>query len=94
MAIETTDLGGDIVIVKSSGIATYNFAVVIDDVDMQISHVIRGEDHIHNTAKQLLIYEALDTKAPEFAHAALIFDSDHRKLSKRLHGEKAHIKLL
>jgi glutamyl-tRNA synthetase len=91
MAIETTDLGGDIVIVKSSGIATYNFAVVVDDIDMKISHVIRGEDHIHNTAKQLLIYEALDAKPPEFAHAALIFDNDHRKLSKRVHGEKAHI---
>ncbi len=91
MAIETTDLGGDIVIVKSSGIATYNFAVVIDDIDMKISHVIRGEDHIHNTAKQLLIYEALDAKIPHFAHAALIFDNDHRKLSKRLHGEKVHI---
>ena len=91
VAIETIDLGGDMVIVKSSGIATYNFAVVIDDIDMKISHVIRGEDHIHNTAKQLLIYEAMDTKPPQFAHAALIFDSDHRKLSKRLHGEKAHI---
>ena len=91
MAIESSDLGGDIVIVKSSGIATYNFAVVVDDIDMKISHVIRGEDHIHNTAKQLLIYEALDARPPEFAHAALIFDNEHRKLSKRVHGEKAHI---
>ena len=62
MAIETIDLGGDMVIVKSSGIATYNFAVVVDDMDMKISHVIRGEDHIHNTAKQILIYEALGAK--------------------------------
>jgi nondiscriminating glutamyl-tRNA synthetase len=91
MAIESTDLGGDIVIVKSSGIATYNFAVVVDDIDMKMSHVIRGEDHIHNTAKQLLIYEALNIKPPQFAHAALIFDNDHRKLSKRVHGEKVHI---
>jgi nondiscriminating glutamyl-tRNA synthetase len=91
MAIESTDLGGDIVIIKSSGIATYNFAVVIDDVDMKISHVIRGEEHLHNTAKQLLIYEALDVKPPQFAHAALMFDNDHRKLSKRIHGEKVHI---
>ncbi len=91
MAIETIDLGGDLVIVKSSGIATYNFAVVVDDIDMKISHVIRGEDHIHNTAKQLLIFEALGVKPPEFAHAALIFDADHRKLSKRVHGEKVHV---
>lgn len=91
MNIESIDLGGDMIIVKSSGIATYNFAVVIDDIDMKISHVIRGEDHIHNTAKQLLVYEALAVKPPEFAHAALIFDNDHRKLSKRLHGEKVHV---
>ncbi len=91
MAIETIDLGGDLVIVKSSGIATYNFAVVIDDIDMKISHVIRGEDHIHNTAKQILLYEALGATLPKFAHAALIFDHDHRKLSKRLHGEAVHI---
>ena len=91
MSIETTDLGGDLVIVKSSGIATYNFAVVVDDQDMKISQVIRGEDHIHNTAKQLLIFEALGVKPPEFAHAALIFDSEHRKLSKRIHGEKVQV---
>ena len=91
MAIETTDLGGDMVIVKSSGIATYNFAVVVDDMDMKISAVIRGEDHIHNTAKQILIYEALNQHIPEFAHVALIFDHEHHKLSKRVHGEKAHI---
>ncbi len=91
MSIESIDLGGDMVIVKSSGIATYNFAVVVDDMDMKISQVIRGEDHIHNTAKQILIYEALGEHMPEFAHAALIFDHEHRKLSKRVHGEMAHI---
>jgi glutamyl-tRNA synthetase len=89
--ISTSDLGGDMVIVKSNGIATYNFAVVVDDIDMKISHVIRGEDHIHNTAKQLLIYEALSATPPHFAHAALINDTEHQKLSKRKHGEFVHI---
>lgn len=91
IGIETGDLGGDMVIVKSNGMATYNFAVVIDDIDMKMTHVIRGEDHIHNTAKQLLLYEALGIKPPEFAHAALIFDTERHKLSKRKHGEAAHI---
>ncbi len=91
IAIDTSDLGGDMVIVKSNGVAIYNFAVVIDDVDMKMSHVIRGEDHIHNTAKQLLIYEALEHKAPQFGHAPLIFDLERQKLSKRKHGEAVHI---
>ncbi|MBA4077176.1 MAG: glutamate--tRNA ligase, partial [Cyanobacteria bacterium PR.023] len=91
IAIDTSDLGGDMVIVKSNGVAIYNFAVVIDDIDMKMTHVIRGEDHIHNTAKQLLIYEAMNQKAPEFAHAPLIFDIEHQKLSKRKHGETVHI---
>lgn len=89
--IGTAELGGDMVIVKSSGMALYNFAVVIDDVDMQMTQVIRGEDHIHNTAKQLLIYEALGAKPPEFAHAPLIFDIERTKLSKRKHGEMVHV---
>lgn len=91
IAIDTADLGGDMVIVKSNGVAIYNFAVVIDDIDMKITHVIRGEDHIHNTAKQLLIYEALGMDTPEFAHAPLMFDIDRQKLSKRKHGETVHI---
>ncbi len=91
IAIDTSDLGGDMVIIKSSGVAIYNFAVVIDDIDMKITHVIRGEDHIHNTAKQLLIYEALETNPPVFAHAPLIFDLERQKLSKRKHGESVHI---
>lgn len=91
IAIETSDLGGDMVIVKSNGMAIYNFAVVIDDIDMKMTQVIRGEDHIHNTAKQLLIYEAFGIDPPEFAHAALIFDMERRKLSKRHHGELVHI---
>jgi nondiscriminating glutamyl-tRNA synthetase len=91
ITIDTTDLGGDLVIIKSSGIATYNFAVVIDDIDMKISQVIRGEDHVHNTAKQILIFEGLGADLPEFAHAALIFDLERRKLSKRIHGEAVHV---
>ena len=89
--IHTADIGGDMVIVKSSGIAVYNFAVVVDDIDMKISHVIRGEDHIHNTAKQILIYEALGAAVPEFAHVPLMFDIERQKLSKRKHGEAVHI---
>jgi len=91
ISINTSDLGGDMVIVKSNGIATYNFAVVIDDIDMKMTHVIRGEDHIHNTAKQLLLYEAFGNKPPEFAHTALIFDTEKAKLSKRKHGDYVHI---
>ncbi|MBI4532485.1 MAG: glutamate--tRNA ligase [Candidatus Melainabacteria bacterium] len=91
IAIDSSDLGGDMVIVKSNGIAIYNFAVVIDDLDMKITHVIRGEDHIHNTAKQILLYEALGKTLPHFAHVALIFDAERRKLSKRQHGEAVHI---
>jgi glutamyl-tRNA synthetase len=91
IAINTGDLGGDMVIVKSNGIATFNFAVVIDDIDMKMSHVIRGEDHIHNTAKQILLYEFLDARPPEFAHTALINDKEKAKLSKRKHGDYVHI---
>ncbi|MCA9805241.1 MAG: glutamate--tRNA ligase [Cyanobacteria bacterium HKST-UBA02] len=91
ITVNSVDLGGDMVIVKSNGVATYNFAVVIDDVDMKMSLVIRGEDHIHNTAKQLLIYEALGEKPPKYAHTALMFDTEHKKLSKRQHGEQVHI---
>jgi glutamyl-tRNA synthetase len=91
IAIDSSDLGGDMVIVKSNGVAIYNFAVVVDDIDMKMTYVIRGEDHIHNTAKQILIYEALGETTPSFAHPALIFDIERRKLSKRHHGELVHI---
>ena len=82
------DLGGDMVIARSSaesaiGQPLYNLAVVVDDIDMQISHVIRGEDHIANTAKQILLYEALGTEVPTFAHTPLILSPEGRKLSKR-----------
>ncbi|QSZ27180.1 glutamate--tRNA ligase [Aceticella autotrophica] len=83
--IKSDTLGGDMIIVKSDGMPTYNFAVVIDDTLMKISHVIRGEDHIYNTPKQILIYKALGFDLPQFAHAPLILGQDRTKLSKR-HG--------
>ena len=77
---ETLD---DMVIVRSDGNPTYNFAVVIDDHDMEITHVIRGDDHLMNSARQLLVYQAFGWQAPRFAHIPLIFDQDGKKLSKR-----------
>ncbi|MEF3303388.1 glutamate--tRNA ligase [Paenibacillus sp. GYB003] len=74
---------GDFVIIKKDGIATYNFAVVIDDHLMEISHVLRGEDHISNTPRQLMIYEALGWEPPQFAHMTLIVNEQRKKLSKR-----------
>lgn len=76
---------GDFIIVKSDGIPTYNFAVVIDDVLMGITHVIRAEEHLSNTPRQLMIYDALNLKRPQFAHISLILGSDRQKMSKR-HG--------
>ncbi len=75
----------DLVILKSEGIPTYNYAVVVDDALMKISHVMRGDDHISNTPKQILIYEALGFSLPEFAHLPMIMGPDHTRLSKR-HG--------
>jgi len=76
---------GDFIIVRSTGIPAYNFAVVIDDHLMEITHVIRGEDHLSNTAIQILLYRALDLTPPLFAHHALVLGKDRSKLSKR-HG--------
>jgi len=73
---------------KSNGAPTYNFAVVIDDALMKISHVIRGEDHISNTYKQILIFEALGFEVPRFGHLGMILAPDRSKLSKR-HGATA-----
>jgi len=78
-------LFGDFSLAKDIRIPLYNFAVVVDDIDMTISHIIRGEDHISNTPKQILIYEAFGIKPPVFAHLPLILASDRTKLSKR-HG--------
>lgn len=83
-----TNLLGDFVIMKSNGAPTYNFAVVIDDMLMKISHVIRGEDHISNTFKQILIFEALGAEVPRFGHLGMILAPDKSKLSKR-HGATA-----
>lgn len=76
---------GDFIIVRSNGMPAYNFAVVIDDHLMAISHVIRGEDHLSNTALQIMLYRAFGFEPPAFAHHCLILGKDHAKLSKR-HG--------
>ena len=75
----------DMVIVRTDGTPTYNFCVAIDDIDMKISHVIRGNDHLSNTPKQLLVYQALEETTPKFAHISMILGSDKKRLSKR-HG--------
>ena len=75
----------DLIIRRSDGTPTYNFCVVIDDWDMGITHVVRGEDHINNTPRQINIYKALGAKVPEFAHVSMILGDDGAKLSKR-HG--------
>ena len=77
----------DEIILKSNGSPLYNFTTVIDDYEMKVSHVIRGGDHINNTAKQLVIYRALGVEPPQFAHVPLVFDGKGEKLSKRRHGE-------
>ena len=79
---------GDFVIMKSNNTPTYNFAVVVDDMEMKMTHIIRGEDHIANTAKQIMIYKALGAQVPEFAHLGMILAPDRSKLSKR-HGATA-----
>ncbi len=84
IAFDNTELD-DLVIVRADGIPTYNFAVVVDDITMAISHVIRGDDHIPNTPRQILIYEALGSPLPHFAHIPMILGPDRAKLSKR-HG--------
>ena len=78
----------DLIIQRSDGFPTYNFAVVVDDVTMNISHVIRGDDHLNNTPRQIQLYRALGYEPPEFAHLPMILGSDKTKLSKR-HGATA-----
>lgn len=75
----------DFIILRSDGTPTYNFCVVIDDNEMGITHVIRGDDHLNNTPKQILLYEALGYKLPDFAHVPMILGADRTRLSKR-HG--------
>jgi glutamyl-tRNA synthetase len=76
---------GDFVIVRSDGRPAYNFAVVVDDSEMGVTEVVRGEDHISNTPRQILLYEALGVRPPAFAHVSLVLGPDHAPLSKR-HG--------
>src|SRR4051794_29999011 len=80
-----TEVIGDFVLVRSDGRPAYNFAVVVDDAIMEITHVIRGEDHISNTPRQILLYQAMGFSLPEFAHLSLVMGPDHTPLSKR-HG--------
>jgi glutamyl-tRNA synthetase len=80
-----TDVIGDPVIVRGDGTPAYNFAVVVDDALMAVTHVVRGEDHISNTPRQILLYEAIGFAPPAFAHLALVMGPDHSPLSKR-HG--------
>ena len=75
----------DLVIQRSDGMPTYNFAVVIDDVTMGITHIIRGDDHVNNTPRQILIYQALGQTLPHFAHVPMILGQDRARMSKR-HG--------
>ncbi len=78
----------DLIILRSDGIPTYNFSVVVDDVTMEITHVIRGNDHLNNTPRQIQIYQALECSLPKFGHVPMILGPDKKKLSKR-HGAQS-----
>jgi glutamyl-tRNA synthetase len=82
ISFENSDIS-DFVILKSDGFPTYNFAVVIDDIQMEITHVARGEEHISNTPRQIMIYKALGKEIPFFAHTPVLRNKDHSKVSKR-----------
>ena len=84
IAFDNTELD-DLIILRSDNMPTYNFAVVVDDVDMRMTHVIRGDDHVNNTPRQILLYEALDAPTPQFGHVPMILGADKTRLSKR-HG--------
>jgi glutamyl-tRNA synthetase len=75
----------DLVLVRQDGLPTYNFSVVVDDIDMDITHVLRGDDHVNNTPRQLLLYRALGAAVPELGHLPMILGGDRKRLSKR-HG--------
>lgn len=84
IVFEADNVGGDFIIQKKDGMPTYNFAVVVDDHMMEITHVLRGDDHIANTPKQMMIYEAFGWAPPQFGHMTLIINADTgKKLSKR-----------
>jgi len=80
---DTANIGGDFVIVRSDGTPLYHFAVVVDDADMEMTDIIRGEDHISNTPKHILLFQALGHAVPRFAHLPLILNPDRTKMSKR-----------
>src|SRR5947199_7665221 len=80
-----SEVVSDLIIVRSSGVPVYNYVVVIDDAEMKITHVVRGDDHLSNTPKQVALYEALGLPVPEFAHLSTILGPDRERLSKR-HG--------
>ena len=81
--IDTVNIGGDFVIVRSDGTPLYHFVVVVDDAAMDMTHIIRGEDHISNTPKHILLFQALGHEVPAFAHLPLILNPDRTKMSKR-----------
>jgi glutamyl-tRNA synthetase len=81
--IDTANIGGDFVIVRSDGTPLYHFAVVVDDAEQEMSHIIRGEDHISNTPKHILLFRALGHEVPQFGHLPLILNPDRTKMSKR-----------
>ncbi len=89
IAVDASELD-DMILRRADGAPTYNLAVVVDDIEMGISHVIRGDDHVNNTPKQILIYQALGAPLPVFGHVPMILGPDKQKLSKR-HGAKAVI---
>lgn len=90
ISVNSDDIG-DWVIRKSDGFPTYNFAVVVDDHDMEITHVLRGEEHITNTPKQLAVYDAFNWETPEFGHLTIITNMEGKKLSKRDNSVKQFI---
>lgn len=83
VTFNSKDISGDFNILKRDGIPTYNFAVVVDDHEMKMTHILRGEDHISNTPKQIMLYNALGMEVPTFGHMTLIVNPDGKKLSKR-----------
>ena len=81
--IDKMALGGDLIIVRSNGTPLYHFTVCVDDADMKISHIIRGEDHLSNVPKHILLFQAMGADLPQFAHLPLILNPDRTKMSKR-----------
>lgn len=85
------DMVGDFVIIRSNGLPVYNYCCVVDDMLMEITHVIRGEDHLSNTVRQLMLYEAFNYRPPVFAHVSLLIGQDRQKLSKRHGATSVHL---